>query len=324
MVGRAQAAAGSLLGSNQLTRTIPASLGGLPVLEQLSLSSNQLTGPIPATLQSLNSLTDLHLESNQLGGTIPGWFGSMPNLRTLSLFSNAFEGPIPDELGNAPRLDYLYLASNALVGVIPQSLGNRTSMKALYLSGNKLEGRIPASLGNLANLYFLHLESNRLTGPIPPSLASLTSLLPGELGLSHNGLFASDPAVRAWSRRTSARLEFDADCSAGELRRVIAHIIESDFHMDSDHLYSEPGTLRSLARTPAAGRRLPQPRTRTSLDSPSMASRPVKPIRARSARSRTPMSTIRSTASRASFRFPSTRRLSRPSPRRSPLSISSR
>ena len=61
------------LNDNQLTGSIPSSLGSLTNLAQLFLSDNQLTGSIPSSLGSLTNLLEGHLElrNNQLTGSIP-------------------------------------------------------------------------------------------------------------------------------------------------------------------------------------------------------------------------------------------------------------
>ena len=53
------------LSYNELTGTIPASLGGLSNLQYLELSNNQLTGAIPAELGSLTNLQQMWLQHNQ-------------------------------------------------------------------------------------------------------------------------------------------------------------------------------------------------------------------------------------------------------------------
>ena len=61
---------------------IPASLGGLTYMLDLSLWGNQLTGEIPASLGNLASLTRLYLGGNELSGTIPDSLGNLTNLRS--------------------------------------------------------------------------------------------------------------------------------------------------------------------------------------------------------------------------------------------------
>ena len=92
------------LGANQLTGSIPASLGSLTNLQDLRLHENQLTG-IPAALGSLTNLEILHLNRNQLTGSIPASLGSLTNLQALWLAENQLTGSIPASLGSLTNLE---------------------------------------------------------------------------------------------------------------------------------------------------------------------------------------------------------------------------
>ena len=183
--------------NNRLTGPIPAELGDLSSLTALRLFSNQLTGPIPATLGNLSSLRALWLDSNQLTGSIPATLGNLPSLTALSLASNRLTGPIPAELGALTSLWRLSLGDNQLTGPIPAELGNLSSLTELYLSRNQLTGSIPAELGNLSSLTELLLYDNQLTGPIPQSFTNLT--LERFYFNGNPGLCAqADAAIQTW------------------------------------------------------------------------------------------------------------------------------
>ncbi|MFC1820860.1 leucine-rich repeat domain-containing protein, partial [Thermodesulfobacteriota bacterium] len=164
------------LGYNNITGTIPASIGDLTELQSLTISGNQLTGTIPPELGNLSNLTALWLDSNQLTGTIPPELGNLANLTVLWLDSNQLTGTIPPELGNLSSLAVLELDSNQLTGTIPPELGNLTNLQYLRLDSNQLTGSIPPELGNLVNLLYLYLLNNQLTGSIPSELGLLTNL----------------------------------------------------------------------------------------------------------------------------------------------------
>jgi len=161
---------------------------------RLYLSYNQLTGSIPAELGNLTNLQELSLYYNQLTDSIPAELGNLTNLRELSLYYNQLTGSIPAELGNLTNLQELYLDGNQLTGSIPAELGNLTNLQELYLSYNQLTGNIPAELGNLIYLELLSLESNQLTGSIPVELMNMDSLY--YINICGNKLYTSDLDLR--------------------------------------------------------------------------------------------------------------------------------
>jgi hypothetical protein len=162
----------------------------------LNLFNNQLSGSIPDSLGNLSNLWWLHLGSNQLSGSIPGSFGNLSNLSNLRLYSNQLSGSIPDSLGNLSSMVYLSLHNNQLSGEIPEWLGNFSSLWILHLHNNQLSGPIPDSLGNLSHLQWLLLYNNELCGDIPPSLMNLSKIY--ELSLNNNNLTASEPELIEW------------------------------------------------------------------------------------------------------------------------------
>ncbi|PKI31494.1 hypothetical protein CRG98_048115, partial [Punica granatum] len=84
---------------NNLTSSIPSSVGNLTNLEWLDLSSNKLNGDIPGELADVSSLTTLNLSNNLLSGPIP----EGPQIDT---FVHSFDGnpglcghPLPTACG---------------------------------------------------------------------------------------------------------------------------------------------------------------------------------------------------------------------------------
>ena len=180
------------LTSNQLSGTIPPTLGNLTNLTVLDLWGNQLSGSIPSELGNLTNLTFLNFWENQLSGSIPSELGNLTNLTYLLLGVNQLSGSIPSELGNLSNLTELFLHTNQLSGSIPSQLGNLTNLTHLSLDSNQLSGSIPSELGNLSNLTFLGLGSNQLSGSIPSELGSLANLV--HLSLWNNDLSGSIPS----------------------------------------------------------------------------------------------------------------------------------
>ncbi len=194
-----------LLYTNNLTGSIPAELGGLTHLKDLTLSSNSLTGSIPVELGDLADLTKLNLNSNDLSGTIPSELGNLDNLEILVLGLNQLTGPIPAELGDLANLINLNLRTNQLSGPIPPELGGLANLTIMSLGINQLSGSIPSELGGLANLTNLSLYTNMLNGNIPPELGDLNNL--GLLWLYGNQLAgAIPPELGDLSNLTTLRL----------------------------------------------------------------------------------------------------------------------
>eukprot|EP00007_Cunea_sp_BSH-02190019_P002761 CAMPEP_0174246184 /NCGR_PEP_ID=MMETSP0417-20130205/41945_1 /TAXON_ID=242541 /ORGANISM="Mayorella sp, Strain BSH-02190019" /LENGTH=409 /DNA_ID=CAMNT_0015326037 /DNA_START=47 /DNA_END=1278 /DNA_ORIENTATION=- len=173
------------LHNNQLSGSIPDSIipdsiGNMQSLTYLYLYNNQLSGSIPYSIGNLQTLQNLYLNNNQLSGSIPDSIGKMQSLQLLSVSNNQLSGSIPDSIGNLQSLGTLYLYNNQLSGSIPDSIGNLQSsignlqsLLFLYLSGNQLSGSIPDSIGNLQSLQNLYLQNNTLTGLVPSWICKL-------------------------------------------------------------------------------------------------------------------------------------------------------
>ena len=204
------------LAKNNLTGTIPASLGNLTSLDFLWLWDNELSGPIPDLSGSPN-LGSLDLARNRLTGTMPTWLGDLTSLYHLDLSYNDLSGPIPTELfkgltalqalylrsnrwspgpipdlSESPNLGTLVLSQGNLTGEIPTWLGDLAFLQNLSLWGNELSGEIPDLSKSKSHLGILVLSQNNLTGTIPDWLDGLASFFV-ELDLSDNMLTGEIP-----------------------------------------------------------------------------------------------------------------------------------
>ena len=81
---------------------------------QLELSNNQLSGSIPESIGNLSQLSQLYLSNNQLSGNIPASIGNMSNLYYLLLSDNQLSGNIPESIGSLSNLEALDLSNNQL------------------------------------------------------------------------------------------------------------------------------------------------------------------------------------------------------------------
>ncbi|WP_158594718.1 Ig-like domain-containing protein [Ulvibacterium marinum] len=162
--------------TNSLSGNIPNEIGGLTNLTTLSLYTNQLSGVIPSTLGNLTNLKTLYLYANNLTGSIPSEIWNLSSLTNFNVGTNNLSGTIPSEIGNLISLEEFRGNRNQFVGNIPSEFGNLLSLKSLELSQNQLTGIIPPDLGNLSELTFLNLQTNNLSGTIPSDLGNLASL----------------------------------------------------------------------------------------------------------------------------------------------------
>jgi hypothetical protein len=79
--------------------TIPAQLGLLTALQQLTISTSLISGTIPPQLGLLTALTSLFIDSNAgLVGTVPASFGNLTQLNALSLSGSQLCGVLPPGL----------------------------------------------------------------------------------------------------------------------------------------------------------------------------------------------------------------------------------
>ncbi|CAL2252234.1 unnamed protein product [Prunus armeniaca] len=180
------------LDGNQLSGSIPTSLGRLGNLQGLYLNYNKLQGYIPYELCQLDKLVELLLGSNQLSGSIPSCLGNLAaSLRTLSLESNSLSSTIPSNFWNLVDILHVNLSSNSLIGSLSQDIGNLKVVVDVDLSNNHLFGILPSTIGGLRDLVTLSLANNDLEGSIPSSFHDLLSLQ--FLNLSKNNLSGEIP-----------------------------------------------------------------------------------------------------------------------------------
>lgn len=142
---------------------------------RLELSNNNLSDTLPNTIGSLTGLDWLDLKYNELEGDLPDTLGSLINLRYLNLRGNNFKGSLPGDFGNLESLVYLYLDENKLKGDLPD-LSNNVLLQNLSLSHNKFTfANLEASgfiNGDIAVFNYspqdtvLGVSSNQLAGTI--------------------------------------------------------------------------------------------------------------------------------------------------------------
>ncbi|NCT18217.1 MAG: Two component regulator three Y domain protein [Flavobacteriaceae bacterium CG_4_8_14_3_um_filter_34_10] len=129
----------------------------------IDLGFNNLTGTIPASIGNLSHLESLKLFFNQIEGTLPSEIGNLTQLKVLDLNSNNLIGEIPSSIGNLSNLNTLLLSSNQLSGMLPKELSLLTNLTSLVVFDNQLSGNIPLSYNQLKNMSELVIAENNFS-----------------------------------------------------------------------------------------------------------------------------------------------------------------
>ncbi|KAJ4800339.1 Receptor-like protein kinase [Rhynchospora pubera] len=182
------------IGNNMISGEIPREISHLEQILELDLAKNNLTGKIPDALGNLSRITQLNLNENNLNGNIPTSFGAFDNLLLIDLSNNNLEGTIPNTIFTLTSLSSLLnLSHNYLTGPLPREIGLLGKIDVIDLSGNHLVGNIPDSIGQCESLQVLSLSDNLFSGNIPNAIGDLKALQ--SLDLSDNKLTGLIPDV---------------------------------------------------------------------------------------------------------------------------------
>ena len=158
------------LNKNFIFNSLPSEISKLTRLESLLISENSVSGRIPLQISALTNLVELSLWSNQLGrglldkgAGIPSEISALTLLEDLDLFQNELKFPIPTQISRLTKLRRLVLGSNYFNGTI-ENIATLVGLDSVYLGGNCFTGTISSGLFNLTKLRILGLEFNSLTG----------------------------------------------------------------------------------------------------------------------------------------------------------------
>eukprot|EP01018_Ginkgo_biloba_P025542 Gb_22255 [translate_table: standard] len=162
--------------SNNLSSSIPSSIGNMKDLEVLDLSDNKLYGKTPSSLGNCLNLKALKLAANRLNGEIPMEIWNLSSLQTLHINENRLTGNLPLYLPDSKQLEILDVGYNRISGHLPKWLGSLSQLRIVVLRNNCLEGNIPLKMVTHHSLQIIDLSQNKLSGPIPPNLAMLSAM----------------------------------------------------------------------------------------------------------------------------------------------------
>lgn len=151
------------LGSNQFSGPIPPKLFSSNMkLEHLLLENNQITGSIPSTLGLVKSLEILRLDRNYLNGLIPKNLNNLTSLQELYLSNNMFVGSLPDLTG-LNLLSYLNMSNNLFDPTdVPSWLSSLMSLTSLAMDKTQIRGKLPDTLFSLSQLQTVSMKNNQI------------------------------------------------------------------------------------------------------------------------------------------------------------------
>jgi leucine-rich repeat protein SHOC2 len=153
---------------------------------------------IPADIGKLSALRELTLSRNFLKA-LPQEIGSLTDLRVLKLGENNLKD-LPESLKNLRKLEVLDLRYNKFT-VLPEVCLSMKSLRKLQLWGNKLE-TLPEGFCSLDSLRELYLQRN-LIRTLPECMIQLRSLV--YIDLNFNKLCNVSPPLRQWLEKWDSR-----------------------------------------------------------------------------------------------------------------------
>ncbi|KAK9669757.1 hypothetical protein RND81_13G152600 [Saponaria officinalis] len=154
-------------GINQLSGPIPSSLfsTNLTIIHAL-FDNNNLTGSIPSTLGLVQTLEAVRFDRNSLSGPLPDNLNLLTHINELVLSNNAFTGLVPDLTG-LDSLNYVDMSNNNFAATdVPQWLTTLPSLTTVMMERTGLEGQLPAEFFSISQLQTVIMRNNRLSGTL--------------------------------------------------------------------------------------------------------------------------------------------------------------
>ncbi|KAJ0099305.1 hypothetical protein Patl1_20589 [Pistacia atlantica] len=125
---------------NRLSGSIPSNLNNLSHVNELFLSNNRLTGPMP-NLTGLDSLFSLDMSNNSFDASdFPAWFSTLQSLTTVMMDSTQLQGEVPPEFFRHPHLQTVVMRHNQLNGTMDIGSSHSNQLELVDLTGNQISG----------------------------------------------------------------------------------------------------------------------------------------------------------------------------------------
>ncbi|TXG58060.1 hypothetical protein EZV62_015889 [Acer yangbiense] len=168
-----------LLDGNQLTGTVPDSLGSVQTLEVLRLDRNDLSDKVPSNLNNLTNINELNLAHNNFTGPIPD-LSLMDSLNYVDLSNNSFDpSEAPIWFSTLPSLTTLVMEFGSLEGRVPEKLFSFSQIQQVKLRNNMFNGSFSFGDSFGSQLSLVDLEINQITSVTLSSSYTNTLILVG-------------------------------------------------------------------------------------------------------------------------------------------------
>eukprot|EP00878_Enallax_costatus_P000366 GHUV01000451.1.p1 GENE.GHUV01000451.1~~GHUV01000451.1.p1 ORF type:complete len:1048 (+),score=213.52 GHUV01000451.1:292-3435(+) len=208
-----------MIGSANLTGTVPCALFSEHQLMTLMMSGNKLEGTLPSCVLEDSNIQELYMSQTTLSGALPDsistdsklkvWYSINADPRTGDLAGPGFSGELPSSISNAAALQYVELSTHQFTGGIPALPPN---MVMFEVQNNQLDGGIASPLP--ASLVYMDADNNTLTGPVPDFSQSPQLTL---LDLSQNQLTGSIPSSFGGAAQNLVYLDMSRNTLGGNL-----------------------------------------------------------------------------------------------------------
>ncbi|XP_004301719.1 PREDICTED: LRR receptor-like serine/threonine-protein kinase GSO1-like [Fragaria vesca subsp. vesca] len=180
------------LQNNQFWGSLPE-LTGFSKLRELLLSSNNISGSLPESVGTLSSLEELDVSMNSMTGVITeSHLRDLSRLQSLKLSGNGFYINLSSHWDPPFQLtSSLALSSCKLGPAFPKWILKQTNITELHLSNAGISGSLPDKFWDLfVHLYSLDLSINQICGKLP----NLSTTIFWVVDLSSNLLSGAVPS----------------------------------------------------------------------------------------------------------------------------------
>jgi len=169
---------------NDLSGSLPPTIGNWASLQGISLGSNRLTSTLPDTIVNWQNLLvfdigvqDTPNQTNNFTGSLPSTIGeAWSNLQLFSAFNNSLTGQLPESLQAWTDLFYFDVSVNSFEGPLV-FIGEWPQMQFFASHSNDFTGTIPQSISSWRVIETATFNDTALEGTVPSGICTAESLM---------------------------------------------------------------------------------------------------------------------------------------------------